>query len=163
MAKDAVFAGLLVADEQLLCPLHVLLTGRQDRCCSLGVAALGLSSRTGGGAQMSPVAPPALTQHKVIVGGGAHGIKYVGFVGDLELFSIVEHLAEVEIVAADILHVVLFKSPLNHLRCVVLTGQQYALVDVSIADTLHTDPDDTRVSNLFVVDGQHGLRRAAGR
>lgn len=40
---------------------------------------------------------------------------------------------------------------------------QYALVDVSIADTLHTDPDDTRVRNLFIVDGQRGLRRAAGR
>lgn len=39
---------------------------------------------------------------------------------------------------------------------------QYALVDVSVADTLNTDPDDTWVSNLFVVDGQSGLRRAAG-
>lgn len=38
-------------------------------------------------------------------------------------FSTVEHLAEAEIVAADILHVVFFKSPLNHLRRVVLTGQ----------------------------------------
>lgn len=38
-------------------------------------------------------------------------------------FPIVEHLAEVEIMAADILHVVFFKSPLNHLRRVVLTGQ----------------------------------------
>lgn len=42
-------------------------------------------------------------------------------------------------------------------------GYQNALVDVSIADTLHADPDDARVSNLFVVDGQHGLRGAAGR
>ncbi len=40
---------------------------------------------------------------------------------------------------------------------------QYALVDVSIADTLHADPNDTRVSDLFVVDGQRGLRGAAGR
>lgn len=39
---------------------------------------------------------------------------------------------------------------------------QYALVDISIADTLHADPDDTQIGNLFVVDGQHGLRRAAG-
>lgn len=34
---------------------------------------------------MSPVAPPALTQHKVVVGGGAHGVEHVGLVGDLEL------------------------------------------------------------------------------
>ena len=39
---------------------------------------------------------------------------------------------------------------------------QYALVDVASADALHTDPDDTWVSNLFVVDGQRSLRRAAG-
>lgn len=63
------------------------LTVSQDRCVSPGVAAPGLSSRTGRGAQMSPVAPPALTQHKVIVGGRAHGIKHVGFVGDLELWG----------------------------------------------------------------------------
>lgn len=38
-------------------------------------------------------------------------------------FPIVEHLAEAEVMAADVLHVVFFKSPLNHLRRVVLTGQ----------------------------------------
>lgn len=75
----------VVADEQLLHLLDVLLTSSQDRRFSLGVAALGLSSRTRRGAEMSPVGLPALTQHKVVVGGGAHGIKYVGFVGDLEL------------------------------------------------------------------------------
>lgn len=112
---------------------------------------------------MSPVGPPALTEHKVVVGGGAHGIKYIGFVRDLELFSIMELLAEAEIMAADLLHVVFFKSPLDHLRRVVLTGQQYALIDVSIADTLHTDSDDTRVGHLFVVDRQRNLRRAAGQ
>lgn len=31
------------------------------------------------------MASPTLTKHKVVVGGGAHGVKYVGFVGDLEL------------------------------------------------------------------------------
>lgn len=40
---------------------------------------------------------------------------------------------------------------------------QYALVDVPVADRLHADPDDTRVSDLLVVDRQRGLRRAAGR
>lgn len=40
---------------------------------------------------------------------------------------------------------------------------QYALIDVSIADALHTDPDDTRVGHLFVVDRQRSLRRAAGQ
>lgn len=39
---------------------------------------------------------------------------------------------------------------------------QYALVNVSVADALHTDPDDACVSNLLVVDGQRGRRRAAG-
>lgn len=38
-------------------------------------------------------------------------------------FPIVEHLAEAEVMAADVLYVVFFKSPLNHLRRVVLTGQ----------------------------------------
>lgn len=40
---------------------------------------------------------------------------------------------------------------------------QYALVDVSVADTLHADPDDARVIDLLVVDGQRSLRRIAGR
>lgn len=77
----------VVADEQLLCLLDVLLTFSQNGCFSLAVAALGLSSRAGRGAQMPPVGPPALTQHKVIVGGGTHGIKHVGFVWDLELLG----------------------------------------------------------------------------
>lgn len=91
---------------------------------------------------MFPVASPALAQDKVIIGSGAHGVKHIGFVWNLELFSTAEHLVQAEIVAAHIVHVVLFKSSLNHLRCVVLTGQQNALVDVTIADALHTDPDD---------------------
>lgn len=42
-------------------------------------------------------------------------------------------------------------------------SHQYALVDVSVADALHADPDDARIIDLLVVDGQSGLRRAAGR
>lgn len=61
-------------------------TLQPGRSLSLGLAALGVSSGAGRGAKTSLVAPPALTQHKVIVGGGAHGIKHVGFVGDLELW-----------------------------------------------------------------------------
>lgn len=76
-----------VADEHLLCLLDVLIILSQDKCVSLGVAVLRLSSRTGDGAQMSPVGPPALSEHKVVVGGGAHGIKYIGFVRDLELWG----------------------------------------------------------------------------
>ena len=57
----------------------------QDRCSSLGLAALGLSSRAGRRAEISPVVPPVLAQDKVVVGVGAHGIKYIGFVRDLEL------------------------------------------------------------------------------
>lgn len=38
-------------------------------------------------------------------------------------FSIFEHLVEAEVTATEVLHVVLFKSSLNHLRCVLLTGQ----------------------------------------
>jgi len=44
-----------------------------------------VSSRAGGRAYMSPVAPPAPTQHKVVIVRGAHGVKYVGFVGYVEL------------------------------------------------------------------------------
>lgn len=51
----------------------------------LAVAVLLLRSQAGRGAKVSPVAPPALTQHKVVVGGGAHGVKHVGLVWDLEL------------------------------------------------------------------------------
>lgn len=47
------------------------------------MAVLGLSSRAGGGAEMSAVALPALAQDEVVVGCGAHGVKYVGFVGDV--------------------------------------------------------------------------------
>lgn len=43
--------------------------------------------------------------------------------GKTNTFPVVEHLAEAEILTADGLHVVLFKSPLDHLRRVVLTGQ----------------------------------------
>lgn len=38
-------------------------------------------------------------------------------------FPTVERLAEGEIMAAEILHVVFFKSSADHLGCVVLTGQ----------------------------------------
>lgn len=41
-------------------------------------------------------------------------------------------------------------------------SHQNALVNVSIADALHTDPDDAWVSNLLVVDRQRNRRRAAG-
>lgn len=52
---------------------------------SLGVAVLGLNATARRGAIMSPMALPALTQQEVVVGGGAHGVKYVGFIRDLEL------------------------------------------------------------------------------
>lgn len=38
-------------------------------------------------------------------------------------FSTIECLAEAEILAAEMLHVVFFKSSADHLRCVVLAGQ----------------------------------------
>lgn len=69
------------------CPLVVLLTFSQDRCFRLGLADLRLSSRAGRIAELSSVAPPALAQHKVIVGRCAHGIKYIGFARDLELWG----------------------------------------------------------------------------
>lgn len=43
--------------------------------------------------------------------------------GMTNTFPSVEHLAEAEIMTVDILHVVFLKSPLDHLRRVVLTGQ----------------------------------------
>ena len=103
---------------------------------SLGKAGLGCLARAGREAQTPPVASPSLTEHKVIVGGGTHGVKHVGFIWDLELwctrrngkkrsasingvgwacesptahatFSTAERLAEAEIPPAEILHVVL--------------------------------------------------------
>lgn len=68
-------------------PPDVNPTITQDRCCSLGMAALGLSPGAGRGAKMFSTAPPALAQNKVIIGWGAHGIKHVGFVGYLELWG----------------------------------------------------------------------------
>lgn len=38
-------------------------------------------------------------------------------------FPAAERLAEAEVVTAEILHVVLFQSSADHLRCVVLAGQ----------------------------------------
>lgn len=57
----------------------------QTKYFSPSTAAPGQSSRAGWRAKISPVAPPALAQDKVIVGSGAHCIKHVGFVGYLEL------------------------------------------------------------------------------
>lgn len=51
------------------------------------MAAPGYSPRTGGGAKRSAMAPPAMTQDKVVVGHGAHGVEYVGFVRNLELWG----------------------------------------------------------------------------
>lgn len=57
----------------------------QTKYFSPSTAAPGQSSRAGWRAKISPVAPPALAQDKVIVGSGAHCIKHVGFVRYLEL------------------------------------------------------------------------------
>lgn len=65
---------------------HAVSTSGQQQFL-LGEATLRLSPGAGGGPQMSPISPPALTQHKVIVCGGAHGIEYIGFVRDLELWG----------------------------------------------------------------------------
>lgn len=68
--------------------LYELLTfSHGTRRSSLGVAALERRSGAGGGAQAPPVALPAPTQHKVVVGGGAHGVEYVGFVGQLKIWG----------------------------------------------------------------------------
>lgn len=94
---------VVVADEQLLCLKAVLLNFSRDAGSSLGVAALGLSSRAGGGAQVFPMAPPVLPQDKVVVGSGAHGIEYIGFVGNQELWvrknTIYFHLAHFCLIA----------------------------------------------------------------
>lgn len=80
--------GAFVADEQLLLtssrtPKPSVRTTRS----SLSVAALGWSSGAEGRAEVSPVAPPVPAQDKVIVGRSAHGVKHIGFVGDLELWG----------------------------------------------------------------------------
>lgn len=94
---------VVVADEKPLCLKAVLLNFSRDAGSSLGVAALGLSSRAGGGAQVFPMAPPVLPQDKVVVGSGAHGIEYIGFVGNQELWvrkrTIYFHLAHFCLIA----------------------------------------------------------------
>lgn len=59
--------------------------GPRRELALLAVAGLLLRSQAGRGAKVSLVAPPTLTQHKVVVGGGAHGVKHVRLVWDLEL------------------------------------------------------------------------------
>lgn len=111
---------------------------------------------------MFAVALPALTQNKVVVGRGAHCIKHISFVWNLELFVLGEHLAEAEVMAAQPLYIMFLQGPLDHLGGVVLAGQQYTLVDVAVVATLHTDPHDAGVSPLLVVDRQRGLGRGGG-
>lgn len=101
---------------------------------------------------MFPVAPPTLPQHKVIIVCGAHGVKHVGFVRNVELFPVAEHLVKSKVIAAEILHVVLLQCPLYDLRSVVLARQQNALVHISVADALYADVDDAGVRDLFVVE-----------
>lgn len=67
-------------------------------------------------------------------------------------------LANVSCVTGSVHIAIVCKIPLRS-----ISSHQYALVDVSVADALHADPDDARVGNLFVVEGLRGLRRAAGR
>ncbi|TNN57968.1 hypothetical protein EYF80_031792 [Liparis tanakae] len=74
---------------------------------SLGVSGLERRSGAEGGAQAPPVAPPAPTQHKVVVGGGAHGVEHVGFVGELKICGRRRE----------------YRRSLDHLPRVVLTGQ----------------------------------------
>lgn len=76
-----------IAAKQLICLRDELRKIQPGKMLSLGVAVLGLNSTARRGAIMSHMALPALTQQKVIVGGGAHGVKYVGFIGDLELWG----------------------------------------------------------------------------
>lgn len=44
-----------------------------------------------------------------------------------------------------------------------LFPHQYALVDIAVVATLHTDSDDAGVSDLLVVDRQQRLLRAGRR
>lgn len=91
-SAEVVLPPLSVAQLHLaFCPaeadelLSAVLIFSVHRHFSLGKAGLGCTYRAGRGAKTSPVAPPSLTEHKVIVGGGTHSVKYVGFVRDLEL------------------------------------------------------------------------------
>lgn len=82
-----------------------------------------------------------------------------GFEEEIFTFSIVEHLVEAEAIAADVLHVVLFQSPLNHLRRVVLTGQlerkqadrsqYFTSVSAKPIKMIYTDQLKTLLNNHF--------------
>lgn len=56
-----------------------------EACCSFDVPAPVSSAGAGEGAKLFPVAPPALSQHEVIVGRGAHGVEDVGVVRNVKL------------------------------------------------------------------------------
>lgn len=71
-----------VSCSELLCAVLIFSVRRHF---SLGIGVLGCISGAGRGAKTSPVASPSLTEHKVVVGGGTHSVKYVGLIWDLEL------------------------------------------------------------------------------
>lgn len=56
-----------------------------EACRSFDVPAPGSSAGAGEVAKLFPVAPPALPQHKVVVGRGAHGVEDVGIVRNVKL------------------------------------------------------------------------------
>lgn len=130
---------------------------------SLATARSVMGPGTRGWAEAFAVAPPSRPQHKVVIVRGAHGVKHVGVVRNMELFPVAEHLIKTKVVAAEVLHVVFLQRPLNDLRGVVLARQQNAFVDVAVADALHTDADDAGVGDLFVVEWLRGRAGTRGR
>lgn len=132
---------------------------------SFAEAGFVVGTGTRGRAEALPVAPPSLPQHKVVIVRGAHGVKHVGFVRDVELFPVAEHLVKSKVGAAGVLHVVFLQRPLYDLGSVVLARQQDAFVDVAVGDALHGDADDAGVGDLFVVErlwSGTGARRGGG-
>lgn len=83
----------------------------------------------------------------------------------MQLSALGQNLYEGEVLLTNILQVVFLQSSLDYLGRLILTGQQYALVHVSIVAELHADPDDARVVHLSVVEGQggHGDGALVGR
>lgn len=71
----------------------------------------------------------------------------------MQLSALGQNLNEGEVLLTNILQVVFLQSSLDHLGRLILTGQQDALVHVSIVAELHADPDDARVVHLSVVEG----------
>lgn len=96
-------------------------------------------------------------KNKVKVGRGGHSIEDVSFVWHKQLSFGGDDLCQCEIQVVHVFKVVLLQCSLNDLGSLVLAGQQYAFVHVSVVvSQVNTDSNDAGVVYLSVIDRQRG-------